>query len=159
MSEAFNDVLDQHGIDKRTKNAAQNGISAERRAMLQKAKGPMHMLAAKGVEMEGQTFLDSADDAIHIPTTKHLENSQGETVSVHLHQDVRESMDDQFGNFGSIDEDSGSDVVWTVVGLDNGTVDLTVVGDWSKRRSVEYSEFADNYEPLHLTNGEPQWGY
>jgi len=41
-------------------------------------------------------------------------------------------------------------------------ISLMVVGEWSKRREIEYSTFAENYEPVTVTtpHGEvPQLGY
>ena len=52
-----------------------------------------------------------------------------------------------------------ADVTWTVVDLTDGTVTLTVVGEWSKRRNVPFETFPDTYEPLTLTDGEPSWGH
>jgi len=74
---------------------------------------------------------------------------------------VREdfSEDDEFGDFGAIESDDEDDVIWTVVSLADETVTLTVVGDWSRRREVPFEEFAKQYNPLYLTNGEPRWGY
>lgn len=136
------------------KARADYGASAARKAMLSRIPVPNHLLATIGVEVPHRTYLDDADDRVPRTTTVDLGDTR-----VHLHQDVRETSDeDAFGSFGAA-EDDVDDVVWTVVGLDDGVVDLTVVGEWSRRRHVKYEEFADEYEPLTLADGQPKWGY
>jgi hypothetical protein len=147
----YDQLRDQ--LDPRLKGKADYGCPAARKIMLSNTAVPNHVLAAAGVEIPHREYIDSPDDAIEYPTTLR----DGDSV-VHLHQDVRERSDDAFGSFGSADEDT-DDVTWTVVGLDDGTVDITVVGDWSKRRSIAHEEFFDEYEPLTLNDGQPQWGY
>jgi hypothetical protein len=117
---------------------------------------PPHVLDAVGFNVPGQVF--NPENAREYPTTKECTSESSESVKVHLHQDVREDMDDSFGDFGAVSEDA-DDVVWTVVDLTEGTVTLTVVGEWGKRRNVEYSEFAEDYEPITVENGVPRFGY
>jgi hypothetical protein len=136
---------------------------------------PAHVLDAVGFNVPGQVF--NPENAREYPTTKEctsdneassdeastnssstMTSENGESVRVHLHQDVREDMDDSFGDFGAVCEDT-DDVVWTVVDLTDGTVTLTVVGEWRKRREVQYSDFAEDYEPITVENGVPRFGY
>jgi len=157
--EAFADVLNDHGIDPKTKTKAEYGVSAARKQMLSDIPVPNHVLAAAGVDIPHRTYLSSPEEAIERTTTARIEDSDDNEVLVHLHQDVTEKMDDErFGNFGAVEDDT-DDVVWTVVGLDNGDVDLVVVGEWGKRRTVTYDAFADNYNPQYLADGQPKWGY
>ena len=160
---AFDDVIDSHSIDAKTQSKADYGVSAERKIMLSNTTVPLHVLAAHGIEIPHREYIDSPDDAIQRNTTVRCESSDGETVRVHLHQDVREDMDDSFGDFGAVDTDD-TDVVWTVVNLDNGTVTMKVVGEWQRKREVDYETFADNYEPIYVTDSAvdhpvPQFGY
>jgi hypothetical protein len=141
------------GLSPRLKGKAGHGASVRRKQLLSSIPTPNHVLDAVGVDVPHRSYIDSPDDAIEYPTTF---RDDGEMV--HLHQDVRERTDDEFGSFGSADADT-DEVIWTVVGLDNGTVDLTVVGDWGKRRSIDHESFFDEYEPLTLADGQPQWGY
>lgn len=150
-SERYEELIDS--LDPKLKGKADYGASAARKAMLSRIPVPNHLLAKIGIEVPHREYLDDAEDRVPRTTTVELGDEK-----VHLHQDVREADDDAFGSFGAA-EDDVDDVVWTVVGLDNGVVDLTVVGEWSKRRSVPYDEFADEYEPIYLTDGQPQWGY
>jgi hypothetical protein len=160
-------------IDPKTESKADHGVSASRKVRLTSYEAPLFALAAHGIEVPHRDF--DPEGSFEYPTTVHIwdgpdgwqtidptpyfdHTALGEVVTVHLHQDVREDMDDEFGVFGSL-EDDDEDVVWTVVGLDDGTVNLTVVGDWGRRREVPYAEFAEDYEPLHLTDGQPRWGY
>lgn len=147
---------DEYGIDSATKNYGKRGSCDPRKAeIIREANCPPHVLAELGMETPGNAY--RPDQAREYPTTVVCE-SDTEDVRVHLHQDVVEDMDNAFGDLGPAEDDT-DDVVWTVVGLDNGTVDLTVVGDWGKRRSIEYSEFAEDYEPQFLADGAPKFGY
>ena len=147
-----------NSLDPALKGKADYGASAARKGLLSRAAAPNHVLAAHGVEVPHRTYLSDADDRVDRTTTAVITDSSGATVRVHLHQDVREADDDGFGSFGAAEEDT-DDVIWTVVGLDDGVVDLTVVGEWSKRRSVPFDEFADDYEPIYLSDGQPRFGY
>lgn len=138
-------------IDPTTEGKAKVKISAKRKAKLASIPTPLDTLDALGVYVGHKTF--SPENATEFPTTATFENG----TRVHLHQEVCEDMDDGFGNFGNIEDDD--DIIWTVVDLTDETVELTVPGDWGKRRHVDYSEFAENYEPLFLADGQPQWGY
>ena len=115
-------------------------------------------VAAHGVDVPHRTYLSDADNRVDRTTTAVITDSSGATVRVHLHQDVREDDDDDFGSFGAAEDDT-DDVIWTVVGLDSGVVDLTVVGEWSRRRTIKYEKFAENYEPVYLNDGQPRFGY
>lgn len=145
------DAFDDFGIDPKTESKADYGPSAQRKAALQQATAPMHVLDAHGVDVPGQEF--HPEDHREYPTTAEIDG-----VRVHLHQDVKERDDgvDAFGDFGAAEDD---DVIWTVVDLTDETVTLKVVGEWSKSREVPFGEFAEEYEPLHLSDGQPQWGY
>jgi len=159
QTSVFDDVINDHGIDPKTKSKAEYGTPASRKQMLSDIPVPNHVLAANGIDVPHREYINSPDDAFTRTTTACLTDSNDETVRVHLHQDVKEDMDDdEFGNFGSIEDDT-EDVVWTVVNLDNEEVQLVVVGEWGKRRTVSYETFADNYEPLYLADGQPRWGY
>lgn len=151
--ERYDELIDN--LDPAIKGKADYGASAARKAMLSRIPVPNHLLATIGIEVPHREYLDNAEDRVERITTLRLNG-----MKVHLHQDVREADDeeDAFGSFGAA-EDDVDDVVWTVVGLDDGRVELTVVGEWSKRRSVPYEEFADEYEPLTLADGQPKWGY
>lgn len=137
------------------KGRADNGASAARKAMLSRIPVPNHLLAKIGIEVPHREYLDNAEDRVERITTLSLNG-----MKVHLHQDVREADDeeDAFGSFGAA-EDDVDDVVWTVVNLDDGTVTMKVVGEWQKKRDPTYEEFADEYEPLTLADGQPKWGY
>ncbi|TKX52760.1 hypothetical protein EXE43_21340 [Halorubrum sp. SS5] len=149
----YEELIDS--LDPKLKGKADYGASAARKAMLSRIPVPNHQLARIGIEVPHREYLDDADDRVTRKTTLRCEDG----TRVHLHQDVREADDeDTFGSFGAA-EDDVDDVIWTVVGLDDGTVDLTVVGEWSRRRHVPYDEFADEYEPLYLADGQPKWGY
>jgi len=176
MSSTFQDVADEYGIDTATKNYALQGKARVRRKnAIKEACVPPHVLDAVGFTDPCSSY--HPENAREYPTTKEctsekeassdeastnssstMTSEDSESVRVHLHQDVREDMDDSFGDFGAVSEDA-DDVVWTVVDLTDGTVTLTVVGEWSRRRNVEYSEFADNYEPITVENGVPRFGY
>lgn len=166
---AFDDVLSE-----REQGKADYGVSARRKAQLSSYDAPLHVLAANGIEVPHRDF--NPEDAQEYPTTQELpdvEDSQGESSArndsseknregsrVHLHQDVREQSEDVFGDFGSAEEDT-DDIVWTVVDLTDGSVTITVVGDWTKRRDVPVEEFADEYEPLTADTERyvPVFGY
>lgn len=148
----YSELIDN--LDPKLKGKSTYGASAARKSLLSSIPVPNHLLASVGVAVPHRTYLDDAADRVPRRTTLRCDDG----TTVHLHQDVRESDDDAFGSFGAAEDDT-DDVVWTVVGLDDGTVDLTVVGDWGKRRSVPYDEFADEYEPLWLEDGQPKWGY
>jgi len=176
MSSTFQDVADEYGIDTATKNYALQGKARVRRKnAIKEACVPPHVLDAVGFTDPCSSY--HPENVREYPTTKEcvseketssdesstnssstMTSEGSESVCVHLHQDVRENMVDSFGDFGAVSEDT-DDVVWTVVDLTDGTVTLTVVGEWGKRRNVEYSEFADNYEPQYLADRQPKWGY
>jgi len=150
--ERYKELIDN--LDPQLKGKADYGASAARKAMLSRIPVPNHLLAKIGIEVPHREYLDNAEDRVPRTTTVDLGGEK-----VHLHQDVREADDgDAFGSFGAA-EDDVDDVVWTVVGLDDGVVDLTVVGEWSRRRHVPYEDFKNEYEPLYLNDGQPQWGY
>lgn len=131
-----------------------HGPDASRKAMLSDCAASLHVLASHGVEIPHREFLDDAEDAIEVTHSRELPDGD----RIHLHQDVREVEDDDaFGDFGNT-TDEDDDVIWTIVGLDDD-IELTVVGDWSKRRHVPVEEFSAEYEPLWLADGQPQWGY
>lgn len=151
MSTVNDNLAERFNLDTRTVGNTADGL-AKRRAKVAQYRGPAHRLDALGVDVPREFH---PEDAHEYPTTKVCESGDN-TVRVHLHQDVKEAHDDEFGAidaFGDVD-----DVIWTVVDLIE-TVDLTVVGDWGKRRSVPFDEFAENYEPLYLADGQPAWGY
>lgn len=142
-------------IDPKTESNATNGVSARRKAWLTDCAVPYSTLQANGVDVPHREYADGPEDVRDYPTTVTFDDGS----RVHLHQDVREvSEDDAFGDFAAVDEDT-EDVVWTVVDLCDGTVTLTVVGDWGQRRDVPVEAFPDEYEPLHLADGQPRWGY
>lgn len=144
---------DYGGLDPRTKNSAASGVSAARKAELSAMNAPLHILDALGIDVPHRDF--NPEDATEYPTTQHFSEK-----SVHLFQNVREAMETGFGDFGPIDdEEDDDDVLWTVVDLTEESVTLTVVGDWGMRRNVPFENFEDNYDPVVLTNGRPQWGY
>jgi len=151
-TDAFSD------IDKKSLN--NGGPSAKRRINLKKYDAPLHVLDKLGVDIPHREY--HPEDSFEYPTTVVCE-SENNTARVSLFQDVKEDMDDSFGDFGAVAEDEeDDDVVWTVSDLTDGTVSLMVVGEWSKRREIEYSTFAENYEPVTVTtpHGEvPQLGY
>jgi len=149
-TDAFSDVLGE-----RISGKADRGVSASRKAQLTSYEAPYAALDELGVEIPHREF--NTDAIREYPTTVALDGGGG-PLRVSLHQDVRERNDDVFGDFGAADEDV-EDVTWTVVDLTEETVTLTVVGEWSRRRNVEYTEFPKNYTPLYLSNGEPKWGY
>jgi hypothetical protein len=132
-------------------NTTKQGPDAERKARLTNVEVPYHLLAAHGIDVPGQTYHPERIEAE--PTTITLPSGE----MLHLHQDVREVDDEEFGDFGAIDT-SDEDVIWTVVGLKDD-IELTVVGDWSKRRYVTPEEFVEDYEPCYLADGQPRWGY
>jgi len=144
MSSAFDDVLDP-----KTESKSDYGVSARRKAHLANYDASLDTLAAHGVEVPHKDF--NPENEQEFPTTVHVEGADG-VVSVSLFQDVREDMDT---GFGDINDDE--DVIWTVVALDDGTVNLTVVGEWSQRREVPYKEFARDYDPITVTvtDGNP----
>ncbi len=146
QTDAFNDVLDP-----KVQSKADYGVSAKRKAMLSQCAAPLHVLDAKGVEVPHREY--NPEDATEYPHTVECDG-----VTVHLHQNVKESSEDVFGDFGAADEDT-DDVTWTVVDLTDGTVTLTVVGDWSTKREVPFEDFDENYEPIYLSDGQPRWGY
>jgi len=149
MSSAFDDVLDP-----KTASKSNHGVSARRKAHLCEMDAPLDTLAHHGIEVPHKDF--DPEQAEEFPTTVRCEGPD-DVVSVSLFQDVREDMDTGFG-----DIDTDEDVIWTVVGLDDGTVNLTVVGEWSQRREVSYEEFAEDYEPITVETpyGEkPRYGY
>ena len=150
-SERYDELIDN--LDPKLKGKADYGASAARKALLSRIPVPNHVLDAHGVAVPHRTYLDDADDHRPLTTTAVIDDT-----CVHLHQDVREADDDSFGSFGAAEGDV-DDVVWTVVGLEDTTVDLVVVGEWGKRRHVPFDEFSDTYEPLYLTDEQPQWGY
>jgi len=164
-------TTDDHGIDPSTESKAEYGVSASRKAMLSRCRAPLSVLNAHGIPTPGREFLDDYRDERPITTTLTLSNDvdgerdNGRTRRVHLHQNVRERPDtDGFGDFGPHDP-SEEQTVWTVVGLPDpdcsgdGTIRLTVVGDWSKRRSVPPEELLDDYEPLTTVHRRPVFGY
>jgi len=151
--ERYDELIDN--LDPKLKGKADYGASAARKAMLSRIPVPNHLLAKIGIDVPHREYLDDADDRVPRKTTLRCDDG----TRVHLHQDVREADDeDTFGSFGAA-EDDVDDVVWTVVNLDDGTVTMKVVGEWQKKREPTYEEFADEYEPLYLTDGQPQWGY
>lgn len=173
MSKTETTTTSERGIDPKTQSKSTYGCSIERKQMLVECDAPLHVLDALGVEVPHREF--NPEDAYEYPTTVEFEDSQDESsqssssensneldgTRVHLHQDVRETSDDEFGDFGAAEEDT-DDVVWTVVDLMDETVTLTVVGEWSKRRHVPFEDFTDEYEPITCTTpvGEvPQFGY
>jgi len=150
--ERYDELIDS--LSPKLKGKANYGASASRKAMLSRIPVPNHLLATIGIEVPHREYLDDAEDRVPRTTTVDLGGEK-----VHLHQDVREADDgDAFGSFGAA-EDDVDDVVWTVVNLDDGTVTMKVVGEWQKKREPTYEEFADEYEPIYLTDGQPQWGY
>jgi len=165
-------TTDDHGIDPSTESKAEYGVSASRKAMLSRCRAPLSVLNAHGIPTPGREFLDDYRDERPITTTLTLSNDvdgerdNGRTRRVHLHQNVRERPDtDGFGDFGPHDP-SEEQTVWTVVGLpdpdcdpNEATIRLTVVGDWSKRRSVPPEELLDDYEPVTTVHGRPVFGY
>lgn len=152
MSKANNPFSDI--LDPRTESKASHGVAASRKAELSKYEAPLSALDAHGIEVPHRTF--KPEEATEYPTDQHFDDG----ATVHLFQDVREqsNSDEAFGDFGAAEDDT-DDVVWTVVDLTDGTVTLTVVGDWGKRREVAFEGFLDDYEPLFLTNGAPRYGY
>lgn len=155
-SERYEQLIDN--LEPSLKGKADYGASAARKAMLSRIPVPNHVLAAIGIEVPHREYLDDAEDRVLRKTTVDLGDEK-----VHLHQDVRETDDDDaFGSFGAA-EDDVDDVVWTVVNLDGGTVTMKVVGEWRKKREPTYAEFADEYEPIYCTtqSGEkvPRYGY
>lgn len=153
-TEAFQDVLDDYGIDKRTANGAKQGVSASRKIELSKMDAPLSLLDQLGIDVPHRDF--SPEDAQEFPTSREIDGTL-----VHLFQDVREASDDDgFGDLGAV-EDDDDDVIWTVTDLSGDTIVMKVVGEWSKRE-VPVEEFADEYEPITLSTerGEiPRLGY
>jgi hypothetical protein len=139
-------------LDPKTASKATYSIDAARRAKLASASVPLHVLDAFGVDIPHREW--NPEDAHEHPTTVTFDDGS----KVHLHQDVRESMDDDFGSFDAID-DEDDDVVWTVVDLRWDEIVLKVVGEWSKRRDVPREEFTEKYEPIYLADGVPRMGY
>lgn len=148
---AFDDVLDP-----RTDSQADHGVSASRKAELAAMDGPLQVLDQLGIDVPHKTF--TPEDEHEFPTTLVADDN----TRVSLFQDVRESFDDDsFGDMG-LSEDEDDDVIWTVVDLSDGTVNLTVVGDWGKRREVPIEDFAANYEPITVETAQgtvPRLGY
>jgi len=145
------------GLDPKTKSRASNGVAAWRKYDLVETEVPYSRLAVMGVEIPHREY--NPDEQRQFPTTVTC-TGDDESVTVHLFQDVREDFEDTFGSFGDLDD--AEDVIWTVTDLTDGTVNLVVVGDWGKRREVEYDEFADNYDPLTVETGQgesPKFGY
>jgi len=152
--DAFADVLDP-----RTESQSDSGVSARRKVQLSHYEASLSTLAAHGVEVPHRDF--SPEDAQAFPGTVVCPDDSDDTTRVHLFQDVREIVEDSFGDFGAAGEDTNT-VVWTVVGLDNGTVNLTVVGDWGRRRDVPVENFAEAYDPITVETGQgpaPRYGY
>jgi len=150
---AFSDVYDTNSLNN-------GGPSAKRRLNLREYDAPLSLLDKHGIDIPHREF--HPEDSFEYPTTVVCEGQEG-TVTVSLFQDVVEDMDDSFGDFGAVaDDEEDEDVVWTVSDLTDGTVNLMVVGEWSKRREIEYSTFADNYDvvTVETSRGEvPQFGY
>lgn len=145
-SNTFSDVYDTNSLNN-------GGPSTKRLLNLKEYDAPLSLLDKHGIDVPHRDF--SPEDAFEYPTTAHI----GETT-VHLFQDVVEDMDDTFGDLRGMDDDD--DVVWTVSDLSDGTVNLMVVGEWSKRREVAYDDFAREYEPVTVETGQgeiPRWGY
>jgi len=174
-TDAFNDI-EYDGLDPRTKGSADRGVSAARKIELSEMDAPLHVLEQLGIEVESSHSEDSATEtsrsevpevphrafnpkgSSEYPTSQELDDGR----RIHLFQDVRESMESTFGDFGSVDDDDEDDVVWTVVDLTDGTVTLKVVGQWGKSRDVPFEDFADNYDPITVetAHGEvPRYGY
>jgi len=145
-------------LDERTRGTADRGVEADRKAWLTDCTATYETLDAAGIDIPHRNYADS-EDIREFPTT--LTCPDG--TRVHLHQDVREVTDDEFGAFGPNVEDL-DDVIWTVVDLSDEAVTLTVVGDWGKRRTVEAKAFSDEYEPITVDvsgvdHPVPRWGY
>lgn len=150
-------------LDERTRGKATSGPHARRKITLSNYETPVQLLdQAPGFDIAHRTFTPEAE--YEYPTTVSIDDGD-ETVRVHLFQDVRESTDEIFGDFGAAEDDK-DDVVWTVVDLCDETVNLTVVGDWGKRREVPFETFADEYDPITVTVNTatgtrevPRYGY
>jgi len=141
-----------------TNSLNSGGVSAKRIQHLGEYDAPLHVLDAAGIDVPHREY--NPEDATTFPTTVQCEGSS-ETVRVSLFQDVKEDMENAFGDLGSA-EDEEDDVVWTVSDLSDGTVNLMVVGEWSQRREVDFETFADEYEPVTVEtdHGEiPRYGY
>jgi hypothetical protein len=163
-TDAFADVLDP-----KTKSKSDYGVSAKRKAELAAYEAPLSVLADHGIEVPHREF--TPEDSRAYPTSVTIDG-----VTVHLHQKVRESHEDESATFGSF-EDVGDDdpVEWTVVDLAGDTVELVATPqsddpldeldaeemepNWRERREVEKANFAVNYEPLYLADGQPLWSY
>jgi hypothetical protein len=146
---AFADIINRTNSD--------YGPSASRKAVLSACQAPLHVLNSLGVDVPHREFIDDPSDCKEFPTTAIVDDG----TRVHLHQDVREQSTAAFGDFGAAHDDD-TEVIWTVVDLTDETVTLTVVGDWSRRRNVPFSEFSEEYEPLYLEDGQqkvPRFGY
>jgi len=146
-SNAFSDVYD-------TKSLNNGGPSAKRRLNLKEYDAPLWVLDKIGVDIPHRDF--SPEDAFEYPTSITIDGTR-----VSLFQDVKEDMNDAFGDLGSA-EDEDDDVVWTVSDLSDETVNLMVVGEWSTRREVDFETFADEYEPVTVETDHgkiPRLGY
>jgi len=144
----FSDVYDTQALNN-------GGVAAKRKQNLKKYDAPLHVLDKEGIDVPHRDF--SPEDEYEFPTTVCIDGTR-----VSLFQDVREDMDDSFGDFGSIEDEDDEDVVWTVSDLSDGTVNLMVVGSWSKRREVDYETFAQNYSPVTVETAQgeiPKLGY
>jgi hypothetical protein len=151
---AFDDVLDDHGIDKRLRNGASQGVPAKRKIKLSEMDAPLSLLDQLGIDVPHRDF--SPEDAEAFPTSRTLEGG----TTIHLFQDVRESDDTAFGDFGA-SEDSDDETVWTVTDLSGDEIVMKVVGEWSKR-TVPVEDFEDEYEPITvetIRGEEPRLGY
>lgn len=151
MTEANTETVTEMGFDPNLPG----GPSAKRKVELQQMEAPLHVLQQLHINVPHRDF--NPENARDYPTTKELPDGS----LVHLHQDVVESHDDDFGVFGPAEGEDSEDVVWTVVDLVDD-VTITVVGDWGKRRNAPFDEFAQEYEPIYVNTDcgkVPQFGY
>lgn len=154
MSTAWNDI-DTDGVSPDLTGKNKTAEDWEAQMLVAKASVPEHILDAEGYNTRHEF---TPQDAHDYPTTVEVDGG----MNVHLHQDVREvdDEDDDFGDFGAVETEVDEDeTIWTVVDLLDGTVTITVVGDWSRRRDVPFEDFTDEYEPIYLEDGQPRWGY
>jgi hypothetical protein len=151
---AFDNVLADHSISQQLRNGASQGLPAKRKIKLSKMDASLSLLDQLGIDVPHRDF--SPEDAEAFPTSRTLDGG----TTIHLFQDVRESDDTAFGDFGA-SEDSDDETVWTITNLNDDEIVMKVVGEWSKR-TVPVEDFEDEYEPITvetIRGEEPRYGY
>jgi hypothetical protein len=122
-----------------------------RKAMLQHADAPLHVLAKAGVDVPHRTY--NAENAADYPHSVAIDGTR-----VSLHQKVYEYEDDD-----NPFSDDTHVIEWTVVGIDpdEEILELANAGGWDRFRDVSFDDF-DDYDPQWVDSPrgrEPLWGY